>query len=144
MSAAMSLSRWSRCSANTSSGQCKSRINDCSASNFHNMSSDVAQPCLKRNEKKIWKWNRFDKLRVYYYLLISRQVDFYASQVDQESCYFWGMRGEFYICIHLFCNWLLHQKLLLVAFIYVDNSISKLGKTIYEQDKATYFAKEKD
>ena len=47
MSAAMSLRRWSRCSAKTSSGQCRSRMNDCSASSFHSMSSDVVQPCLR-------------------------------------------------------------------------------------------------
>ena len=49
MSAAMSLSLWSRWSAKTSSGQCNSRMNDCSASSFHSMSSDVAHPLLDSN-----------------------------------------------------------------------------------------------
>ena len=60
ISAAMSLSLWSRCSANTSSGQWRSRINDCRASSFHNMSSDVAHPLLEKirnNTYRVWKLN---------------------------------------------------------------------------------------
>ena len=46
ISAAISFRRWSRWSANISSGQCSSRIKLCRASSFHSMSSDVAQPFL--------------------------------------------------------------------------------------------------
>ena len=47
ISAAINLSRWARCSANTSSGQCRSWMNDCRASSFQSRSSDVAQPLLQ-------------------------------------------------------------------------------------------------
>ena len=46
MSADINLRRWARCSAKTSSGQWRSWMKDWSASNFHSMSSDVAQPFL--------------------------------------------------------------------------------------------------
>ena len=67
MSAAMSFRRWSRCSANTSSGQCSSRMKDWSASSFHNMSSEVAHPVLVTNdmESKISNednWNLSSRL----------------------------------------------------------------------------------
>lgn len=44
ISQAMVFSRVSKCSRNCSSGQCRSLMNACSASNFQNRSSDVAQP----------------------------------------------------------------------------------------------------
>lgn len=46
MSLDMSLMRLSRCLANSSSGQCKSRMKVCRASNFQNRSSDVPEPLL--------------------------------------------------------------------------------------------------
>ena len=51
ISAAISLSLWSRCSAKTSSGQCRSRMKDCRASNFQSMSSDVAHPFLQQKRE---------------------------------------------------------------------------------------------
>lgn len=46
MSLDMSLSRVSRCLANSSSGQCRSLMNVCSASSFQNKSSEVPEPLL--------------------------------------------------------------------------------------------------
>lgn len=42
----MIFSLWLRCSANTSSGQWRSWMNDCKASSFQSMSSDVMHPLL--------------------------------------------------------------------------------------------------
>lgn len=47
MSLDMSLSRVSRCLPNSSSGQWRSRMNDCRASNFQKRSSDVPEPLLR-------------------------------------------------------------------------------------------------
>ena len=47
ISHAISFSLWLRCCPNSGSGQWRSRMNDCSASNFQNRSSEVAQPLLK-------------------------------------------------------------------------------------------------
>lgn len=46
MSLDMSLSRLSKCFANSSSGQCRSLMNVCNASSFQNKSSDVPDPLL--------------------------------------------------------------------------------------------------
>jgi len=43
------------CSANVSSGQCMSLTNVCSASSFHKISSDVAQPLLHTRHNHIVK-----------------------------------------------------------------------------------------
>lgn len=49
MSLDMSFMRFSRCLANSSSGQCRSLMKVCSASSFQNKSSDVPEPLLHTN-----------------------------------------------------------------------------------------------
>lgn len=52
MSLDMSLSRLSRCLANSSSGQCRSLMNVCSASSFQNKSSEVPEPLLPMQKRQ--------------------------------------------------------------------------------------------
>lgn len=51
MSLAISLSRCSRCWANSGSGQRRSITNICRASSFQNRSSEVAEPFLRRRRR---------------------------------------------------------------------------------------------
>lgn len=53
MSLDMSLSRVSRCLPNSSSGQWRSRMNVCRASNFQKRSSDVPEPLLQSNHRSV-------------------------------------------------------------------------------------------
>lgn len=53
MSLDISFSRVSRCLPNSSSGQCRSLMKDCRASNFQKRSSDVPEPLLQGSEDSI-------------------------------------------------------------------------------------------
>lgn len=53
MSLDMSLSRLSRCFANSSSGQCRSLMNVCRASSFQNKSSEVPEPLLQTRAEEV-------------------------------------------------------------------------------------------
>lgn len=82
ISQAINFSRCSRCWRNSASGQCKSRMNDWRASNFQNRSSDVAQPLLWANSRKvrsvIYEWS---KLSFTLYSPISPSQNLYESIV---------------------------------------------------------------
>lgn len=71
ISQAINFNRCSKCSRNSSSGQCKSRINDCNASSFQNRSSDVAHPLPllshRSFSKPLWiDWAIDDSMRSTY------------------------------------------------------------------------------